>query len=876
MRRGGPMRRRGCVVLGLSVLGSSLFWAVGDVEPAAAETALLVPDATVSASSGCVVTGSATVHGALSDSLDSSYVAQGGGGFACDAVVDLTTVSASGVSSVTVTARVGPTMTAYAYFRLGTLEGSGVALTNSAASTATVTGTPGRPGGGSWSASDLGALRIRVEIPPLCDEFGCYDTGDRVAEVGADVSYTAATTTTTTTTTATTTTTTGATTTTAAPTTTTGATTTTTAATTTTSTLPPLPPASRTYDSVPRGRAVSLAGCGAGGVNTRCSAVMAEVAGGNGGGGDVPNGMGGFAAYRRLSDFGFLRVDSGGDPRTGTICMALGTGSNRTYTMFQVDWPAQAGPAGGYSSFFGYWGGDFSESYMWRLPSGIVTGYEGDPDGLWSATGTGNGPCAVSDPGRPGVPTPGGACERKYSGSSVVLTGRVLNSRPGATDEIFTKFPWEGQERAGATATVEIPTVGMPAGGWVVYCRIRRSLAVGVAGSTGYKVGALWRKDHPDLSMWSQFRPGPDLAEAVPGLPGSPGSWVPTIVTAGASGVAGAGGWVGPIGLNVPTVAGLPVAAITGWLVGGAAASLLDWLGVDGDQETACRWNPTYRVLNSGACAKLLGDGELRSVTKLGVCATGGCVPIGAESTEQWNVGEVIIERRVFPPSSVGRSPGKSVGTGAAEVPELRPAPGSGVDDFPSPEVNPGAEAAPEVALEKFAGADQTPPLFSGVGDIGECWADSGIGINPLSWVPALVRMVVCALKALFWPSGSAFAAFRSAWDQSVGNLVGVPLQLGAALWNVVRGGAQLGCSGPTVTLPGAVGGYTVNILSTCSGITQTIAAYVRPLMLGIIWLTAILLVVHAFSSALGIGGKSAGPSMYTQGRFFDADKVGG
>lgn len=68
----------------------------------------------------------------------------------------------------------------------------------------------------------------------------------------------------------------------------------------------------------------------------------------------------------------------------------------------------------------------------------------------------------------------------------------------------------------------------------------------------------------------------------------------------------------------------------------------------------------------------------------------------------------------------------------------------------------------------------------SGGASFGSCFANSSIGLNPSSWVPALVNMVGCALQSLFVPPQSSI--------QSLTNVFGITSNdpggsVGAAAW---------------------------------------------------------------------------------------------
>lgn len=226
---------------------------------AEAATTTIRPNGTVS--NNCVQRGGTTAHGATSDDNATTGISSQGifaGGANCAAILDFGTyITVTPITSVTLRASIklmgasasGGVGTFYMYPRLGTTDGSVTFACSPGSTTATICSSgaiTNKPGGGSWTQTDIDGLRIHLfmddEQTSSCDDSGCWideDNATETLEVYADVvdasgaTTTVAPTTTTTTIAPTTTTTLPPTTTTLLP------TTTTTLPPTTTTTLPP-------------------------------------------------------------------------------------------------------------------------------------------------------------------------------------------------------------------------------------------------------------------------------------------------------------------------------------------------------------------------------------------------------------------------------------------------------------------------------------------------------------------------------------------------------------------------------------------------------------------------------------------------------------
>jgi hypothetical protein len=104
-----------------------------------------------------------------------------------------------------------------------------------------------------------------------------------------------------------------------------------------------------------------------------------------------------------------------------------------------------------------------------------------------------------------------------------------------------------------------------------------------------------------------------------------------------------------------------------------------------------------------------------------------------------------------------------------------------------------------------FAGAPQEKFDVPGRPRLQDCWGESGIGLNPASWVPALIRGTSCVLQALFVPyaAGDDIAGMRDAYGASGLNDYVTPVQ---TLWGTASGFsgavADGSCSGPLVNIP--------------------------------------------------------------------------
>ncbi len=308
---------------------------------------------------------------------------------------------------------------------------------------------------------------------------------------------------------------------------------------------------------------------------------------------------------------------------------------------------------------------------------------------------------------------------------------------------------------------VEIPAAGMPARGWVGYCKLVRRVEAG-AGSNGYRKGAEWSEDIADEKLWAEHPRSSDQAYSLP--PGVVGS--PVVLTPGLYGA--------PAGLNAPTVATIGAGAVAGWLLGGVAISLMDWIGfeaMEGEhrdaQEWACRWNLAYRGLNSGLCDDLLNQPYQRAVVRLGVCAGNvapqECTPVTVDSSVTWTISTTIREFTINPTLQPKRG-GLRGGVSTITMPSLArvgEAPNTRVEDSPRPVRSPQAVENPPAALEQIQQAEQTPPI-DGEDDAGSCGGTGWQKLLPWNIANAIGCVMTSVLKFLFIPKSVSFSALAT------------------------------------------------------------------------------------------------------------------
>ena len=107
-----------------------------------------------------------------------------------------------------------------------------------------------------------------------------------------------------------------------------------------------------------------------------------------------------------------------------------------------------------------------------------------------------------------------------------------------------------------------------------------------------------------------------------------------------------------------------------------------------------------------------------------------------------------------------------------------------------------------------------TPPTGPPTSTIGQCLASDGLGIDPASWVPGLVKMGTCGLQWLFIPSSKALSSLANSFgvqsnaptvgsdsaSQWLGN-IGYMLAEGPAQGaQAIQTCATNGCSAPLIT----------------------------------------------------------------------------
>lgn len=419
-------------------------------------------------------------------------------------------------------------------------------------------------------------------------------------------------------------------------------------------------------------------------------------------------------------------------------------------------------------------------AYMWRNEGDNGCSSSGDP--------------TTSTNDKPVVPTPTIDCNRVFvdngDGTQDVIIRAISPSHSGATDVVTIRFPWESTERVGTSFRVRVPPLyAMPPGGWKGICKVTRTVTVTThRGSTGWKQGAIEGKDVPHNQIQNNDKAkdsGCTLTEGTIGefdirqyqcqgeqseneaftVPPSVIPAVPIILTPAVNpSILSA-----PIGVNTPTVAGIPAAAYAGWNLGGMLIGA--W---GGDDEWFCRWNPGYKLAHASFCNHLNEDRPyLRQEVFL---EDAFAQPIQVVSTQDWIKGIAVAEVLINPTmpelgrrtttsveiptvnpeqqTQIQQAIGEDAATDrttaqeAAEPDEDRKADAS-IETDPRP---PQEEASPEPTIE-------VPP--PGDEDEGNCELSIWEIMNPFN----IASTMACFLKKLFIPD-DGFDGLTKLWGE--------------------------------------------------------------------------------------------------------------
>jgi hypothetical protein len=128
--------------------------------------------------------------------------------------------------------------------------------------------------------------------------------------------------------------------------------------------------------------------------------------------------------------------------------------------------------------------------------------------------------------------------------------------------------------------------------------------------------------------------------------------------------------------------------------------------------------------------------------------------------------------------------------------------------------------------------------------------------LNPFN----IAKTMACFLKALFIPKGNHWGSLRADFDSGIGTIVGHPAAVLFASWGALDQPGGGNCEGPTVQIPGGPGwgGFEFQPISACSGVPETVASLVRPIMLAVIYVGAIIGSAKLIGASFGIATPGA------------------
>jgi len=320
-------------------------------------------------------------------------------------------------------------------------------------------------------------------------------------------------------------------------------------------------------------------------------------------------------------------------------------------------------------------------------------------------------------------------------------------------------------------------------------------------------------------------------------------------------GTAAAGG---AAGVSTATWAGVPAAAVTGWMLGGWFIGKTGW---HGDDQWFCRWNPGFRAARSSYCDPMMNTDTtyLRAQTLIQAANMAALRPSSAEGwTRATTVAEVLVDpgavdalgkRTAVAEELPATSPDATTQNKLNEA--VDPAKGTQLATDPAPSPDPGRDPAtdPRPAPDPISGA---PPVVPPGGKKSDC-SDFGLldFLNPLN----LVDVLKCVLQYLFIPSSGRFDALKASFSSTLGNLVGRPLDVVQGVWSSLSSGVRTDCAGPLIHIPGVAswGGFDIQPLNACSGVMKTVADLVRPILVVISYLGAVLAAGRLVASAFGM-----------------------
>jgi hypothetical protein len=152
---------------------------------------------------------------------------------------------------------------------------------------------------------------------------------------------------------------------------------------------------------------------------------------------------------------------------------------------------------------------------------------------------------------------------------------------------------------------------------------------------------------------------------------------------------------------------------------------------------------------------------------------------------------------------------------------------------------------------------------------LSECLSGAGIGFNPSSWVPGLIKSGGCLLRWAFIPESNPFDGLRQAWEGSGASVVALPVSIINSGFDSLENGwasRDSSCTGPTANVPmGPLGGtFTMQPLKTCDGPMETVSGMVKPLSTIAFALLGLFTCVRLLLGAFGMYGAPAPPEVAT------------
>jgi hypothetical protein len=143
--------------------------------------------------------------------------------------------------------------------------------------------------------------------------------------------------------------------------------------------------------------------------------------------------------------------------------------------------------------------------------------------------------------------------------------------------------------------------------------------------------------------------------------------------------------------------------------------------------------------------------------------------------------------------------------------------------------------------------------------DLSACLSGAGIGIEPSSWVPGLVKSTGCLLRWAFIPDENPFEETAVAFEDSFVSSMFYPFERLNSAWLSFDGGysgaASVGCKGPELVLPLGNSGNTFDFtpLSTCEAPVTGVADITRKFLTVVTYVGTAFGVARILTSAFGM-----------------------